>query len=303
MPNYINILLISLFLTFYSFGVASAVAEYPQRATSGQYEDGKKDAARKIIHAIVGSVGLKPNFEIRQAKISNAAAVNYKGKRYILYDAKFMKRIQNATQTDWAAVSILAHEIGHHLNGHTMSGNGHDKPALELEADEFSGFVLRQMGASLADAQKAMKVMSREKGSASHPGRKARIAAIEKGYISANNRILASAEQPLQKMMATPQKEEGGEERSAYALAAEQLFKEVHFRIAPDRKFYLTKKLKLVALTENGPAVFGNLSRNKNRLILNVQGSKGRTKSFYVSDNGALIDEAKQVVGHIRNPA
>ncbi|MDQ3535130.1 MAG: membrane-binding protein, partial [Bacteroidota bacterium] len=80
-------------------------------------------------------VGLKPNFEIRPADIYNAAAVNYGGKRFILYDPAFMANIQNATQTDWAAISILAHEIGHHLNGHTMMTKG-GNPALELEADE-----------------------------------------------------------------------------------------------------------------------------------------------------------------------
>ena len=303
MLNYINILMITLCLSFFGQGAVAAVPAYVQLHASGELEAGRKDPAREIIHAIVASVGLKPNFEIKEAKISNAAAVNYKGKRYILYDAKFMKRIQNATQTDWAAVSILAHEIGHHLNGHTMMGKGHDKPALELEADEFSGFVLRQMGASLADAQKAMQVMSGEKGSASHPGKNARIAAIERGYISANDRILASAEKPLQKMVATHQEEEKVEEQPTYPLGGEQLFKEVHFRTMPDRTFYLTKELKLVALTEKGPAVFGNISKNRNRLMLNVQGSKGATKSFYVSSEGALVNEANQVVGYIRNPA
>ncbi len=109
-------------------------------------------------------VGLKPNFELKAAKIKNAATVNYAEKRYILYDPGFINTIINATNTDWAAISILAHEIGHRLNGHTMLTKG-GSPELELEADEFSGFVLRKLGASLDEAQRAMKMISNEIGS------------------------------------------------------------------------------------------------------------------------------------------
>lgn len=207
MLNYIKLLFVTLSLSFASY---MAVAEGPAPLSPDASKkvlkiktrealvvgaDRPSDPAKRIIHAIVGSVGLKPNFEIRQANIFNAAAVNHKGKRYILYDAKFMKGIQQATRTDWAAVSILAHEIGHHLNGHTIMGKGHSSREQELEADEFSGFVLRQMGASLEDAQKALRVMVSEDGSASHPGKAARMDAIEKGYISADERILAFTDQ------------------------------------------------------------------------------------------------------------
>lgn len=207
MLNYIKLLFVTLSLSFASY---PALAEGPApllhdasekvlKAKTGKTltvrAERPSDPAKRIIHAIVGSVGLKPNFEIRQANISNAAATNHKGKRYILYNAKFMKGIQQATRTDWAAVSILAHEIGHHLNGHTIMGKGHSSRERELEADEFSGFVLRQMGASLEDAQKALRVMVSENGSASHPGKAARMDAIERGYISADERILAYTDQ------------------------------------------------------------------------------------------------------------
>lgn len=207
MLNYIKFVIVTLSLSFASY---AALAEGPApllhdpseevlKAKTGKTlrvrADRPSDPAKRIIHAIVGSVGLKPNFEIRQANISNAAATNHKGKRYILYNAKFMKGIQQATRTDWAAVSILAHEIGHHLNGHTIMKKGHSSRERELEADEFSGFVLRQMGASLEDAQKALRVMVSENGSSSHPGKAARMDAIERGYISADERILAYTDQ------------------------------------------------------------------------------------------------------------
>src|SRR5215213_8487184 len=113
---------------------------------------------RKIAQEIVDIVGLKANFEVREANIPNAAAVVYGGKRYILYNPNFIIQLEKTTGTKWAGISVLAHEIGHHLNGHTITAAG-SQPALELEADEFSGFVLRKMGATLQQAQAAMKAL------------------------------------------------------------------------------------------------------------------------------------------------
>lgn len=79
-------------------------------------------------------------FEIKAADVSNAQARIVGDKRLILYNQEFMARVKRTTNTDWAAVSILAHEIGHHLEGHTLGKDG-SRPADELEADRFSGHV------------------------------------------------------------------------------------------------------------------------------------------------------------------
>ena len=62
-------------------------------------------------------------------------------KRYIIYNSNFMKIANEISNNSWSSISILAHEIGHHLQGHTLNNNG-SRPAIELEADKFSGFVL-----------------------------------------------------------------------------------------------------------------------------------------------------------------
>ena len=78
--------------------------------------------------------------------INNAAATSYKGIRYILYDKEFMQLINSRTN-DWASLAILAHEVGHHINGHaldiTMYAGGvveakslANKRKQELEADQ-----------------------------------------------------------------------------------------------------------------------------------------------------------------------
>jgi hypothetical protein len=73
-----------------------------------------------IIKNILSIVGLKPNFEIRAANIPDAAAVIFNNKRYVLYNPEFVSRIDKSAGSNWRSISILAHEKGHHLNGHTL---------------------------------------------------------------------------------------------------------------------------------------------------------------------------------------
>lgn len=148
-----------------------------------------------IVTNIMSVIGLKPNFELRVANVPNAAAVLIKGKRYILYNPKFMEDITTATGTNWAAISILAHEIGHHLNGHTLDNVG-SRPKTELEADEFSGFVLRKMGATLEEAQAVMGIIASLKGSHTHPAKSDRLAYIATGWNNAAPQATAVAATP-----------------------------------------------------------------------------------------------------------
>src|SRR6185436_2480072 len=146
------------------------------------------DETENIIKNILSIVGLKPNFEIRAADIPNAAAVIYNSKRYVLYNPQFVASLNKSAGNSWASVSILAHEIGHHLNGHTLTETG-SRPDIELEADEFSGFVLRKMGASLNDAQIAMKIAADVKASHTHPAKADRLEAIATGWTTANDQM------------------------------------------------------------------------------------------------------------------
>lgn len=135
---------------------------------------------------IMEQLGLRMNFLlVRCANINNAFAVNLEGDigqiRYIIYDDGFLNRIGMKAQTDWAAISILAHEIGHHLNGHTLDGQG-SRPDKELEADEFSGFALNRLGASLEEAKAAMQNAGGDKASKTHPARSDRLASIATGW-------------------------------------------------------------------------------------------------------------------------
>ncbi len=140
--------------------------------------------AEGVIKQIVSASGLSKNFEIRAAGVPNAAAVIQGQTRYILYEPYFMRSVRQQTGTKWAGVSIMAHEIGHHLNGHTLSQEG-SRPDKELEADYFSGFVLQKLGASIGEARKGMETFGSPSGTATHPARNDRLVAITQGWNSA----------------------------------------------------------------------------------------------------------------------
>lgn len=151
-------------------------------------------SAEKAVKEIVDRSGLAQNFVVQAASVDNAQAVIYGDQRYILYSQEFMLRLKGATGTNWSVYSVLAHEVGHHLQGHTIKAGG-SRPDIELQADQFSGFILRMMGASREEAKKAMETLSPEQGSATHPGRSARIAAIINGWLKADAQLQGTSGQ------------------------------------------------------------------------------------------------------------
>jgi hypothetical protein len=148
--------------------------------------------AEKIITAIMDVIGLQPNFKVKTGKIPNVEADIRHHQRYIIYNPEFVSQVNKAAKNKWASIFIIAHEIGHHLNGHTLKALK-TQPELELEADEFGGFVLCKMGASLHEAQLVMHFIANMEASKTHPGRLDRLVAIEKGWNKANAQFTKTA--------------------------------------------------------------------------------------------------------------
>ena len=150
--------------------------------------------ADNALDRILSVVGLSKNFVLSPcSNINNAVAVSYKGVRYILYDPEFMSMLSSNT-SNWTNLFILAHEVGHHVNGHSLdlvlyAGDIVDAPELEmkrqqeLEADEFAGFVLAKLGASLTQTTSSVSRLSNEDDKYStHPKRDKRVSSIRKGF-------------------------------------------------------------------------------------------------------------------------
>jgi hypothetical protein len=144
-----------------------------------QSEQGAVD----IVANIMSSIGLPLRFEIYAAAVPNAQAVFNEGKRIILYNVVFMEEIKQKTGEYWSLMSIMAHEIGHHLSFHLTDSIENHK--AELEADYFSGFVLGKLGASLKQSTAAMEALSSPLPTQSHPGRDDRVQAIALGWKAA----------------------------------------------------------------------------------------------------------------------
>lgn len=150
-----------------------------------------EDAAA-VAQQIVKASGMKINFMIAEGRVPNAAAVLVRGQRFILYNPNFMQALNRKAGTDWAAVSVLAHEIGHHLygTGTTM--------ASEEKADEFSGFVLERMGASLEEAQAALSVLPAHASSSVHAVPADRMGFVEDGWNKSADNEMIAREEPQQ---------------------------------------------------------------------------------------------------------
>ena len=158
--------------------------------------------ADNALDRILSVVGLSKNFVLSPCSdINNAVAVSYKGVRYILYDPEFMSMLSSNT-SNWTNLFILAHEVGHHVNGHSLdlvlyAGDIVDAPELEkkrqqeLEADEFAGFVLAKLGATLSQTTSSVSRLSNEDDTYStHPNKNKRLRAITLGYNSSLPKIV-----------------------------------------------------------------------------------------------------------------
>ena len=122
------------------------------------------------LEKILSVIGASKRFILQPCSdINNAVATSYKGLRYILYDKSFMSTIAN-NSTAWSQLFILAHEVGHHINGHSIDillaaadvvepKTLAAKRQQELESDEFAGFILGKLGATLEQTSEAIKLL------------------------------------------------------------------------------------------------------------------------------------------------
>jgi hypothetical protein len=277
-------------------------------------------APTDVIREITDAVGLKARFELRATRdVDNAAAVVYNGKRFLLYNPDFLNGVNRAGHTDWAGISILAHEMGHHLNGHTLRSGG-SQPADELEADEFSGFVLRKLGASLAQAQAAMATVSDDQGSSTHPGRAPRLTAIGEGWQRANSQIVASikatapsaapavlaANAPAVRRAITTSEEANAGEMVAVSQNtgdAVRLVGQLTFRNNPSQRYYLTTGLKVVRVDEDDNAEeVGRISRTSSTTFPYVL-TDTQQRRLFITARGDVYDKAGQRVAKLHDPS
>lgn len=155
---------------------------YGEKIPVDQYLFPPDQAAIASVERIVTRAGILNNFILYSANVPNAVATLFGTRRAILYNQDFMLRLQ---ENDWMRLSILAHEIAHHIHGDALaSGSASERREMESQADRYSGFILQQLGASLDDVQAAIKAISAEQGTSIHPPKSVRLAAVTNGWVS-----------------------------------------------------------------------------------------------------------------------
>ena len=142
----------------------------------------------------IGNIRQKYNV-CRLPHFSNVGAIIYKNKRLIAYDPVFLHKLaRQSGELHWGKVTVLAHEIGHHIYRHpdkmpTLKKLPRMKRLAlqrqyELQADEFAGKVLANMGASLGNTQALIRLLKvhQKVALSSHPDANKRVAAVTRGW-------------------------------------------------------------------------------------------------------------------------
>jgi hypothetical protein len=245
--------------------------------------------ARSIINDIMDVSDITQNFKVEATtQIDNAAAVIYQNIRYILYNPSFIDQLDNAARDKWASISVIGHEIGHHLLGHTLDGRGSQIPK-ELEADEYSGLVLRRMGASLQQAQLAMKLIASPYASATHPGENDRLAAIARGWNSTtvkndrgNTDVAISTPEDRNRTYPAPTNErsnypsgsnrgygrrntQGNTSGRGNGLESLSIVYDIRFTGAGVQPYYITAQNQVIMLRGNRAVVVAKIAATNNR--------------------------------------
>lgn len=159
----------------------------PVTAQPASLNGAAPDECSVAVQRIMGFTGLPANFTVVSGPVDNAAAVilldqNRIPRRVIAFNPAFMTAAQQRAGSPWGPISVMAHEIAHHLSGHTIVPGG-SRPEIELEADKFSGFVLQKMGAPLAGATQMILAVGSDHASPTHPDKRQRADAIRQGWV------------------------------------------------------------------------------------------------------------------------
>ena len=190
-----KLILLLLFVPLITFGQTKDELQLCLIAQSTSFtSDSEADNA---LERILGVIGLPKNFVLTPcSEINNAMATSYKGIRYILYDRDFMRLINSRTN-DWSSLAILAHEVAHHVMGHALdltmyAGGVVEAKSLaaqrkqELEADEWAGFIMARLGASLSQALSFTEIfIEKDDTYDTHPTKSKRVNAVRKGFSKA----------------------------------------------------------------------------------------------------------------------
>lgn len=161
-----------------------------------------------LVTEMLDRIGAKNRYVIVACpQLENCQATLFQGRPYILYNPDFLGRVKRLSFSssdlpkvsgqDWETLTVLAHELGHHINNHILNPlPGATQQERELEADESAGFIIYLMGGSLNQATQVFANVP-EKGTYTHPSRADRVASVRKGWENAQKKYPRSGPSPV----------------------------------------------------------------------------------------------------------
>lgn len=150
-----------------------------------------------VVDIISSQIGIAPNFVFKSCPntINAKAIVNpFKNNaRYILFDFDYFGQLYDNNPA--STIFIVAHEIGHHINGHLNPKNYNnilEKQKLELESDYFAGFIMFKLGFAEGDIIRTINGLpDPESDYSTHPRNSKRLDYALRGFLNEANKYKA----------------------------------------------------------------------------------------------------------------
>jgi len=191
-------ILLAIVLSWNAGSSRASDCDNPRRDFAFHEEEVRENLGQKLAPPVTGDIeifveliGLPNVAKINELKLqirrtstpgfNDALSFESRGCRSIVFDPYW------ASGDTPGFYLIFSHEAGHHFCGHTIGQVHLDRTARELEADEFSGASIRRYEiyhsrGFFNQVYAAAIAKYPEQGSATHPPRALRLAAIKRGY-------------------------------------------------------------------------------------------------------------------------
>lgn len=124
---------------------------------------------------------------IAQEEDNCFASIDADGNRILIADYQFLVTVNKTVGTEWAAISVLAHEVGHHI---AKMGRHENQVDDELDADYWCGQILQRLGASINASIRCIMKYGSDKPTKTHPDKNTRIEMIKKGWKDAADKVI-----------------------------------------------------------------------------------------------------------------
>lgn len=169
-------------LPFCSFSLSRGWNNQPRQYVTRRAGLNDRSGVPQIVHRIRQELGFSTDFTILiTEREDNAFATVADGQKILGVDVDFLSRMNRQVGTQWAAIQVIAHEVGHHIAG--FGGNQHRS---ELNADYWSGQALQRLGSAKNAATAAILAVGTEIDSPSHPNKHTRARTIARGWDDAS---------------------------------------------------------------------------------------------------------------------